>query len=275
MPGKPDPERRMVGGAVEKLGPYGSAEPECAGPLDPGESLQLSDRDRARRFGEEGGNFAEPGRHPFGWPSSPSASAACGRGRALLGREVFSTRSSTSTTATTRRRIGPGLDQVDMIFEVANEVTWSSACRTRAPAVTAQTAVARMRVTKILSRRRVRRRSPAAWTISSSTSPIAGAARPARTPTWRRSIPSTSAALVQDHEKAKALLAEAGPRGMKLNIDPGRPTPGIRRDAGFKGAGAGGIDLDLNTCRAPYWEVWDRRPLASRPDPPPAGHDNC
>ena len=277
--GNPITERRMVGGAVEKLGPYMVRLNLTAPVLSIPENLyNYPTAIVHRRFGEEGGNFAA---NPVGTGPFALAEFAIGErcvlrrrpepywgGEVFLDEIVYIDHGDEPAAGIAAL----ASDQVDMIFEVANEVTDQVE---RLPdavlhqAVTAQTAVARMRVTeKPFIDRRVRQaiagcmdhkaildlayRGRGAAGENHHVAPIH--------PEYFELPP-----LVQDHEKAKALLTESGhARGMKLNIDldGSYPWHAAAMQAFKEQLAPSGIDLDLNILPgARYWEVWDKTPF--------------
>ncbi len=276
--GNPVTERRMIGGAVEKVDDYTVRLNLSAPVLSIPENLyHYSTAILHRRFDEEGGDFAA---NPVGTGPFALVDLAVGErcilrrrrepywgGEVYLDEIAYIDHGDEPTAGISALASG----QVDMVYEVANEVTDQVERLPEAvlhQAVTAQTAVARMRVTsKPFTDRRIRQ-AVAACMDHKAILDLAYRGRGAVGenhhvapihPEYYELSP-----LMQDHEKAKALLVEAGSDGFTVNIELGAADPwhSAAMQAFKEQLAPAGIKLDLKILPgARYWEVWDKTPF--------------
>ncbi len=277
--GNPVKEKRMISGAVEQVDDHTVRLNLTAPVLSIPENLyNYPTAIVHRRFDEEGGDLAK---NPVGTGPYRLAEFQVGE-RCLLKRrsdeywrgtvyldEILYVDHGDDPTAGIAALASK---QVDHVYEVPNA---STDLVERLPnavlhqAVTAQTGVARMRVTeKPFTDRRVRQavglcmdhraildiayRGRGAVGENHHVAPIH--------PEYFQ-LPK----LRQDHKKAKALLAEAGYKdGLRIKIDLGQADAWhLAAMQAFKEQLApSGITLDLNPMPgASYWDVWDKTPF--------------
>jgi peptide/nickel transport system substrate-binding protein len=277
--GNPIKEKRMIEGAVEKVDGHTVRIHLTSAVLSIPENLyNYPTAIVHRRFDQEGGDFSK---NPVGTGPFALAEFRVGercelkrRPEPYWGGEVYLDEilyidhgdDPTASVAALASK------QVDMLYEVANT---STDLVERLPdavlhqAVTAQTGVARMRVTeKPFDDRRVRQ-AVAACMDHKAILDIAYRGRGAAGENHHVApihpeyfeLPK----LKQDHEKAKALLAEAGYKdGLKVKIDLGAADPWhlAAMQAFREQCAPAGIDLQLNPMPgASYWDVWDKTPF--------------
>ncbi len=277
--GNPVKEKRMISGAVEKVDDHTVRLNLSSAVLSIPENLyNYPTAIVHRRFDEEGGHFAK---NPVGTGPFALAEFQVGE-KCLLKRrsepywggdvyldEIYYIDHGDDPTA---RIAALASKQADMLYEVANT---STDLVERLPdavlhqAVTAQTGVARMRVTeKPFDDKRVRQ----AVAICMDHKEILDIAYRGRGAAGENhhvapihpeyfELPK----LKQDHEKAKALLAEAGHKdGLELKLDLGSADPWhLAAMQAFKQQlEPAGITLNLNPMPgASYWDVWDKTPF--------------
>ena len=277
--GNPVKERRMISGAAEKLDDHTVRLNLTSSVLSVPENLyNYPTAIVHRRFDEEGGDLSK---NPVGTGPYQLAEFQVGE-RCLLKRrsdaywagtvyldEILYVDHGDDPTAAIAALASK---HVDHVYEVQNN---STDLVERLPnavlhqAVTAQTGVARMRVTeKPFTDRRVRQ-AVAHCMDHRAILDIAYRGRGATgenhhvAPIHPEYFPLPK--LRQDHKKAKDLLAEAGYKdGLRIKIDLGQ-ADAWHLDAmqAFKEQLApAGITLDLNPMPgASYWDVWDKAPF--------------
>ena len=277
--GKPVAEQRPIEGAVEKIDNHRVRLHLKAPQLAVPENLyNYPTAIVHRRFDDEGGNLAKNavGTGPYNLANFAVGGHCLLRRRpeAYWGGEVHLDEIFYIDHGDDR---GAGIaaiasGQVDMIHDVdisAMDVVARIPDAVLHQAVTAQTGVARMRVTeKPFDDRRVRQ-AVAACMDHKAILELAYRGRGAVGenhhvapihPEYFKLPP-----IKQDHEKAKALLAEAGFKdGLDLKMDLGTADAWhLAAMQAFKEQLApGGIDLQLNPMPgATYWDIWDKTPF--------------
>jgi len=277
--GNPVKERRMIDGAAEKIDDNTVRLNLTSASLSVPENLyNYPTAIVHRRFDEEGGDLSK---NPIGTGPYQLAEFQVGE-RCLLKRrpgaywrgevyldEILYVDHGDDPTAGVAALASK---QVDHVYEVQNTTTDLVERLPNAvlhQAVTAQTGVARMRVTeKPFNDRRVRQ-AVALCMDHRAILDIAYRGRGAAGENHHVApihpeyfqLPK----IRQNHEKAKALLAEAGYKnGLKIKIDLGQAdTWHLAAMQAFKEQLApAGITLDLNAMPgASYWDVWDKTPF--------------
>ena len=277
--GSPKTSKRMVAGAVEKVDDHtvrlNLARPELAIPEN------LYNYPAAivhRRFSEEGGDLSK---NPVGTGPYTLGEYRVGERCQLLRRDggywgqdpwldeiLYIDHGDDPMAGVSALASG----QVDHLYRVAiNSIDVVERLPTAVlyQAVTAQTGVARMRVTEKPFDNKLVRQAVAACMDHAALLNIAYRGRGA--PGENHHVAPVHPeyfklpALKPDTEKAKALLAEAGHAdGIALKIDLGQADAWhLAAMQGFKEQLApAGIDLRLNPMPgASYWDVWDRTPF--------------
>jgi peptide/nickel transport system substrate-binding protein len=277
--GNPVTEKRMIEGAVEKVDEHTVRLNLSGGVLSIPENLyNYPTAIVHRRFDEEGGDLAK---NPVGTGPYELAEFQVGE-RCLLKRRAepywggkvnldeilyidLGDDRAAHLAALASQQVDMvyevEIDQMDLVERLPNAVLHQ--------AVTAQTGVARMQVTqKPFDDKRVRQ-AVVACMDHKAILDIAYRGRGAVGENHHVApihpeyfeLP----ALKQDHEKAKALLAEAGYKdGLTLKVDFGQADAWhLAAMQAFKEQCApAGINLELNVMPgASYWDVWDKTPF--------------